>query len=40
MEDRRIFWNWWIWSRKKPEYFFHDAWNEYALVLPETKNLV
>jgi hypothetical protein len=24
-----------VWSRKKPGIFFHDAWNEYALVLPE-----
>jgi hypothetical protein len=38
--SRRIFWNWWVWSRKKPGIFFHDAWND-ALVLPEkTKNSV
>jgi hypothetical protein len=30
-----------VWSGKKPGIFFHDAWNEYALVLPEkTKNSV
>jgi hypothetical protein len=31
--------NWWVWSRKKPGIFFHDAWNEYALVLPEKKKI-
>jgi hypothetical protein len=25
---------------EKTRNFFHDAWNEYALVLPENKNLV
>jgi hypothetical protein len=38
--SRRIFWNWWVWSRKKPGIFFHDAWNEYALVLPERQKSV
>jgi hypothetical protein len=23
--------NWWLWCRKKPGLFFHDAWNEYAV---------
>jgi hypothetical protein len=25
----------WIWADKKPGLFFHDAWNEYAVVLPQ-----
>jgi hypothetical protein len=33
MEPRRIVWNWWVWSRKKPG-IFHDA-----LVLPERQKI-
>jgi hypothetical protein len=26
---------WWLRCRKKTWFIFHDAWNEYAVVLPE-----
>jgi hypothetical protein len=37
MEELQDPLNWWVWSRKKPGLFFHDAWNEYALFYRKDK---
>jgi hypothetical protein len=39
MEEPQDLLNWWY-GAGKPGIFFHDAWNEYALVLPENINSV